>query len=137
MRKVAVVMCQKEDHTSISEPLYSLLRFGCAGRPGLFGNRPPSGAGRDEGGNPRGLASVVAMLQSQRGSGAGAAAAALTGGRSRLSQQHGPFAGVGLAAAAAGHGGEAGKQHGGSVHSHAISPSPTSYQPASPQTQVH
>lgn len=107
---------------------------------------------------PRGLASLVAALQSQRGtesaassSGSGGGAAGFAGGRNpapRLAQRHG-FAGLGLAAATAVTGSSAagdfysGKpgplgssQHGGShgLHSHAISPAVTTYEPASPQT---
>lgn len=106
-------------------------RYPCdTGRSGALDRRPAgggSGGATDDSSNPRGLASLVAMLQSQRGLDASAAAAALNG-RSRLSQQRQGFAGIGLAAAAAGDPGK-----GGGVHSHAISPSPTSYQPASPQ----
>lgn len=108
---------------------------------------------------PRGLASLVAALQSQRGvepsassSGSAGGAAGFAGGLNaapRLAQRHG-FAGLGLAAASAAAGSSTtgdiafgkpgplgGSQHGGSngLHSHAISPAVTTYQPASPQTR--
>lgn len=109
----------------------------------MFGARRRGG---DDAHAPRGLASLVAALQSQRG--ADAAPQLTCGGRpgfaaSRLSHQHG-FASLGLAPATAAATAENGDDSadeaasfcggGGRPHSHAISPAAATYQPASPQT---
>ena len=84
----------------------------------------------------RGLASLVAMLQSQQGLEAAALAAGLSspsGLKQQLAARQG-FGGIGMVAAAAA-AGEDGRSSGArrSPSSHAVSPAPTSWQPMSPQ----
>lgn len=122
----------------------------------MFGTSRWGGAGSDAG-EPRGLASLMAALQhSQRSADFGAAGLGPPSslGGSRLLHQHG-FGGIGLAAASAAAAAEQGQSllgkasshHGGQpvegggggkggLFSHAISPAPTTYQPASPDTWV-
>jgi hypothetical protein len=120
----------------------------------MFGRSRRAGAGGDDG-TPRGLGSLVAALQqSQHGTEFAAVGLGSPSsfGAGRLLHQHG-FGGLGLAAASAaaaaerGHSllGKASSHHGsqpaegggggkGGLLSHAISPAPTTYQPASPDT---